>query len=445
MWTTSNPVEFAEEKLNVKLDEWQKEYILTQGNTAVRAGRQSGKSFSQSIRTALFALLYKSKIGKEKKIIDEMDTILITAGFERQAYELYMKVRRIIEYLAPQMVKGRPTMEKLHLTNGIRILALPGGRDGAGLRNFNVVRLVVDEAHYVQDEVYNAIEPMLATTGGDMDLLSTPKGNIGKFYDAFQKETTFGKSFTTFHTTSEECERIPKAFLQQKKESLTKMQYAQEYLAEFQDALQQFFPIALIDPIMKLDPTDYRPTASYIEGMDIAGWGLDETTYCMFEKRPGRIAKMRNYDMTQGTNIRQTLTKMRERQRAWKTKKVIIDSGAGGGGGAIFDLLIHDSQFKKKIIGINNSQKSVSYDNSRRKVIIKEDMYNNAKRMMEMGEVELLKDNRVRESLLSIQFEWTKDGNFRIFGAKAHATEGIIRALWFIAKEESLKCYFEWN
>ncbi|MCK5563502.1 hypothetical protein KAI30_04950, partial [Candidatus Bathyarchaeota archaeon] len=140
------------------MDKWQKDYINAKGNTAVRAGRQSGKSFSQSIRTAIFALSHK---GSKKKVVEDMDTILITAGFERQAYELYMKVRRIIEFIAPNAIKGRPTMEKLELTNGVRILALPGGRDGAGLRNYAVIRLVVDEAHYVPDEVYNAIEPML--------------------------------------------------------------------------------------------------------------------------------------------------------------------------------------------------------------------------------------------------------------------------------------------
>lgn len=414
-----------EKKLNIKLDKWQKDYINAKGNTAVRAGRQSGKSFSQSIRTALFALLHK---GKSKKIVEDMDTILITAGFERQAYELYMKVRRIIEYLSPSMIKGRPTMEKLELKNGVRILALPGGRDGAGLRNYAVIRLVVDEAHYVPDEVYNAIEPMLATTGGDMDLLSTPRGNVGKFYDAFQE----GSGFITFHTTSEQCPRIPKSFLAQKKLTFTKMQYAQEYLAEFQDALQQFFPVGLIDPLMTLEPKGPNPLGRYYEGMDIAGWGMDETSYVMMEMMPGNHMWMRNCETTQQTGIRETITKMRERDKLWHPKQVIIDSGSGGGGGAIFDLLIEDRQFKRKLIGINNSSKTISPDKSRSKKLIKEDLYNNVKRMMEMDEIKLLKNEDLRRSLLSIQFEWTTDNNFRIFGKYSHITEGLIRACWAV-------------
>lgn len=429
MWTTSRPVEFVEKKLNIILDSWQKCYIEAKGSTAARAGRQSGKSFAQSIRTAIFALKYK---GVKRTVIDEMDTIIITAGFERQAYELYMKIRRIIEFIAPHMIKGRPTMEKIELQNHVRILCLPGGRDGAGVRCFNVIRLVVDEAHYVPDEVYNAIEPMLATTGGDMDLLSTPKGNIGKFYDAFQE----GSGFTTFHVTSEQCPRIPKEFLAAKKLSLTKIQYAQEYLAEFQDALQQFFPAKLVDPLLTLDPEKPKEFGRYYEGMDIAGWGKDETSFVMMEMMKNNRMEMRNLETTQETGIRQTITKMRERQKEWNTKEVIIDSGAGGGGGAIFDLLIDDRQFRRRIVGINNSSKAITHDKSRSRKLIKEDLYNNLKRMMEMGEVKLLKNEDLRRSLLSIQFEWTSDNNFRIFGNYSHITEGLIRACWAVKSKK---------
>ena len=40
LWNVKNVVSFAENKLGIKLDDWQKEYINTEGKTAVRAGRQ---------------------------------------------------------------------------------------------------------------------------------------------------------------------------------------------------------------------------------------------------------------------------------------------------------------------------------------------------------------------------------------------------------------------
>ena len=244
----------------------------------------------------------------------------------------------------------------------------------------------------------------------------------------------------TFHISSEDCPRIPKAFLKGKRLSLTKMQYAQEYLAEFQDALQCFFPAELIDPLMVLEEQEPQFEKDYYDGMDIAGWGKDETSYVMMEMLDDYKMEMRDCETTQETGIRETIKKMRGRERKWEPRKVIIDSGAGGGGGAIFDLLIEDRQFGDKLIGINNSSKSVTYDKSRSKKLIKEDLYNNLKRMMEMEEVKLLKNEDLRRSLLSIQFEWTTDNNFRIFGKYSHITEGLIRACWAV-KEKSLKCF----
>ena len=52
------------------------------------------------------------------------------------------------------------------------------------------------------------------------------------------------------------------------------------------------------------------------------------------------------------------------------------------------------------------------------------------------GEIKLLKDTRLRESLLSIQFEWTDQGNFRIFGRDSHITEALIRACWCIKSKQ---------
>ena len=125
-----------------------------------------------------------------------------------------------------------------------------------------------------------------------------------------------------------------------------------------------------------------------------------------------------------------TKRKLTKRERKWKPKQWLMDSGAGGGGGAIFDLLVDDRQFKRKIIGINNASKTVDYKSGRTKAIIKEDLYNNLKRLMEAGEIKLLKNTALRESLLSIQFEWTDSGNFRIFGSNSHITEALIRACW---------------
>jgi len=437
-WNTPDQKDFIERRMKLKYDDWQWEYILTDGNTAARIGRQSGKSEAEAARLGLFCLTYKPhRPGLH---------LLITGGVERQAYELYQKMRRWLEAVAPSALAGKPQEKMLKITSGLTVRALPCGRDGGGLRNYAAAKIAIDEAHYVEDAVYIAVEPMLLTTMGTMDLMSTTRGNKGEFREAFRE----GSGYKTFHYKTldvikarkicaswTEAQRDFAIELVEKKRNLwTKNRFKQEFEAEFLDSLQQFFPSSLINNLMTLDPKGPEKFGRYFEGQDVAGWGFDNGAFVTVELMRNNWIEQRDVLETDETSTSDTIKIMRERERKWKHKQWIMDSGAGGGGGAIFDLMINDRQFRNKIIGINNASKTVDYKKGKRKRIIKEDLYNNLKRMMEMGEILLLKDNRVRESLLSIQFEWTESGNFRIFGNDSHITEALIRAAWCVKSKQ---------
>lgn len=47
-------------------------------------------------------------------------------------------------------------------------------------------QLIVDEAARVPDELYHAVRPMLAVSGGQIVLLSTPFGSPGFFFDMWE-------------------------------------------------------------------------------------------------------------------------------------------------------------------------------------------------------------------------------------------------------------------
>lgn len=414
LWNTKDKADFVSRKLNVELDQWQKDYINAKGNTAVRAGRQSGKSFAQSIRTAIFALTYEN----ENNLFEP--TILITGGVERQAYELYMKVRRIIETIAPRSIRGKSTMTKMELDR-CRILALPAGRDGAGLRGYATIRLVVDEAHYVHDDVYTAVEPMLATTGGDLDLLSTPRGNKGKFYEAFQKDA----GFTIFHTTSEECPRIPKEWLEMQKRRMSKLQYAQEFLAEFLDSLQQFYPDSLIEGCVG-DVRSVNEGRFYL-GVDVARYGGDENAFVVVRTNRKRCEVV-FVQTTERVSTVETMKRIKELNENYNFKKVYIDDG--GIGGAVLDVLLTEPKLKRKVVGINNASRSIVADRTKGKRILKEDLHGNLRRLMEERTIKLPKDENMMNSLSSVQFEYTDNENFRIFGKYTHIAEAMVRACW---------------
>ena len=427
LWNAKDVINYAERKIGIELDQWQKDYINTEGNVCVRAGRQSGKSFAQSLRIALFALLNPNT------------QTLIIGAVDRQSVELFEKVKSHIQVLGKHMVVGRPTMHKMALKNKSKIIALPAGRTGYGLRNYTIHKLVVDEAHYVPEEVYTAVRPMLATTGGSMDLLSTPRGSSGFFYECFKD-----KDFNKFHTTSEECGRIDKDFLKGEKRRMTKLQYAQEYLAVFLDNLQTFFPEKLITNCTRpssQNPFSFSLGREYYLGIDIARYGGDENSFVIVELNGDNLICV-SVETTERVSIADTIKKIQHLNDQWKFTKIYIDDG--GMGGAVFDVMIEDFEMKRKLIGINNASRSINADKSKGKKLLKEDLYGNLKRLMEQRLISLPEDMDLKRSLMSIQFEYPEEENARqnvkIYGKYSHITEGLIRACWCV-KTKGLKLY----
>jgi hypothetical protein len=66
-----------------------------------------------------------------------------------------------------------------------RLVAVVGEDDVVGAANVRLV--VIDEAARVSWDVYRAVVPMLALTGGRTVCLSTPFGKRGFFYEAWVK------------------------------------------------------------------------------------------------------------------------------------------------------------------------------------------------------------------------------------------------------------------
>lgn len=156
--------------------------------------------------------------------------VLVVAPSLRQSAEL---MRKVWEFY--RAVPGAPgpvsdTVLRLELPNGNRVVGLPG--EESTIRGFSGVRLLlVDEAARVEDDLYRAIRPMLATSGGRLLALSTPWGKRGWFYEAWQSY----EPWTRIKVPAQECPRIPAAFLEEEKRNLGDWWFRQEYLCEFAD------------------------------------------------------------------------------------------------------------------------------------------------------------------------------------------------------------------
>jgi len=416
------------------LDKWQEKYIETEGNCFLLCGRQSGKTTAMSIKFGKRAATKKNRI------------ILMIAFTEKQAYNLFFKTLMYIEAVYPKMLcKGnkKPTKHEIHLKNGSKIMCYAAGLDGSGIRTFTVHDLVIDEAAPMSREVFVSTTPMLSVTGGNLDISSTPRGKRGYFYECSKKE-----NFTKFYVNAEDCERHDPEHLASERKAMSKLEYAQEYKAQFTDSLMRIFSDELIKRCCTLNkPESIENKYKHYMGCDIARMGEDQGTFEILRK-------------INDENIHQVANIVTTKKLTWETEQRIIelakiynfprqsiglDAGAGTLGVSILDHLLIEDSTKKKVIGLNSRAKVLDIDGELQKKILNEDMYNNLVSMMEKGFITLLNDDELIASLKSVLWEPVTKANsqtmIRIFGDYTHIAEGLIRAAWLASKDKTLNIW----
>lgn len=212
-----DPVIYAR-RLGFEPDPWQIELLRsTSPQTLLNVTRQGGKSSVTAIKT-----LHKAEYNPGA-------LILLLSAAERQSKELMLKVKQF--YRASDLRAESDTVLSLILPNGSRIVALPG-KEGT-IRGFSGVDLlVIDEASRVSDELYFSVRPMLAVSGGEIALLSTPHGKKGFFFEEWEH----GIGWHRIQVDATQCPRIPPEFLAQEQRTLGAYWFTQEYMCQFNDA-----------------------------------------------------------------------------------------------------------------------------------------------------------------------------------------------------------------
>jgi hypothetical protein len=208
------------------LDAWQRDVLLSDAHQIILlVTRQGGKSTVSSIR-ALHRALYTPA-----------SLVLLLAPSYRQSKELFRKVKDALAALPFPVAVASESALELEFTNLSRIVALPGKE--ATIRGFSGVSLlIVDEASRVPDELYQAVRPMLAVSGGDILLLSTPFGKRGFFHHEW---TEGGSDWHRTKVTAEDCPRISDVWLEQERRSIGDWWYRQEYMCEFVETADSVF------------------------------------------------------------------------------------------------------------------------------------------------------------------------------------------------------------
>lgn len=251
-----DPVAFATLRLGFQSDPWQAAFLqLGAGNALLNCSRQAGKSTTTAL-LALHTALYQPGA-----------LILLVSPSLRQSGELFRKVTDFRRQLEP----GPPMVEDNRLSctlgNGSRVVSLPG--EQANVRGFSAPTLVIeDEASQVDDALYGAIRPMLATNGGRLMLLSTPFGKRGHFFEAWHDRET---PWHRVEVPATDCPRIGEEFLTSELRALGEAWFRQEYCCQFLEGANQVFRLSDIERALtdEVEPLfgGARPALDLHEGM----------------------------------------------------------------------------------------------------------------------------------------------------------------------------------
>src|SRR5215210_9090891 len=236
-------VSFAQ-KAGLEPDPWQRDLLeSSSGRVLLNCSRQSGKSTMTAI-VALHTAVYQPG-----------SLILCLAPALRQSQELFGKVLGFYRDLDRPILAKAERRLSLELENESRIVTLPGtdktirGFSGAAL-------LIVDEASRVADELYFAVRPMLAVSGGALMMLSTPYGKRGVFHE----EWTGGEAWERYRVPASECPRISEAFLQEERRVLPARIYRQEYECSFEETEDSVFAYADVERAISPETSPLFPT-----------------------------------------------------------------------------------------------------------------------------------------------------------------------------------------
>ncbi len=236
------------ERIGLRPDPWQRDVLRSSApRLLLNCCRQSGKSTTTAVLACHTALYQPGSL-----------TLCLSPG-ERQSKELLRKVLDTYRRLGRPVPAEAENKLELELSNGSRIIALPGAEHT--IRGYSGVRLlVVDEAARVPNDLYLAVRPMLAVSGGRLLGLSTPFGTRGWWYEAWLSSEPWER----YEVPAPMCPRISPEFLEEEQRTLGEWWYLQEYFCRFMDAETSAFRRDDIDRAFakELETWDLIPSLS---------------------------------------------------------------------------------------------------------------------------------------------------------------------------------------
>lgn len=331
-------------------------------------------------------------------------SIVIVAPTDRQAGELFSKIRFfLLEGKFKEFIQSS-TMREIVLSNGCRISAYPCGDDGANIRGITANVLILEEASFIKDSIVNQVLlPMIAATNGKIIKIGTPFG-MNHFFHSFNDE-----NYKRHHYTWRDAVRVghfDEDYINEMRGGMSEIEFKTEYEAEFVPDEDAYFKYSVIQQCVSVGLIQrYEPMSDkhYFIGCDIARLGQDSTVITIVEEgTPHKVVGIieqnkRTLDETMNT-IAGLITK-------WNPQRVFIDETGLGAG--IVDVLRREYNrikisrpnqrpsinFSDVVVGITFTQKS------------KLDIYSNLRVLMERNQLLLPNNKKLIFQLRDFRYE----------------------------------------
>ena len=419
-----DPEYFTQKILNKKLWPMQAEILRSVRDnmrTAVRSCHGIGKTFTAAMCILWFLYTHTKAI------------VLSTAPTWRQVEKLIWKEIRSAyrEAIIPLGGNLLPKTPELHLIHDEWYAAGLSTNEPDRFQGFHEehILVVVDEAAGVNQEIFDAIEGILTSSGARLLLIGNPTSIGGTFYEAFTK----GIGYKTFHVSAYDTPNFttygitPEDIAQDRwQEKAKEVPYPRlitpqwvsdrykawgESSAPYQVRVMGNFPqqgentlIPLLWIELAMERWDETEEGTPVQlGVDVAAYGSDKTVIAV---RKGK--KLTELNVYSQKNTRETAGLVQQHAREHNTSRIAVDE-IGIGRGVVDSL----EECGYENVGVNVSERS---RDSERYHNLRAELWSNFRELLdpEKEAISLPPDDELLSELASVKYKIDSRGAIQI-------------------------------
>lgn len=392
----TEPSYFVEEFIGVEPFDYQKEFLDNEANRKLFvAGRRVGKSRSASWKALWYAITHAEA------------EVLLTAKTQRQSMELFRQIKAEIRQSEAESEEwgiSRETRTEVNFSNGSRIVCLPLGRDGSNIRGYGADLLIVDEAAYVPEGIFQEVlMPFLAVGQNQFIMISTPRGKRGFFWDRYDESNRGENDYFVQQVPTWMNPRVDDEWVERQRNNLTPMQFKREIKGEFDENADAYFTEEEVthEDVAVGRPVQRETDAAYL-GVDLAHTGDDESVYISLDQN----GNLFDIEHTSNKELTDAMGRIRELDKYNSYDKILIDQTGLGAG--VVDQVQEDLGNKVEGMKFTLDRKQSIYSNLKNNF---QDQRLTFRFEPNAGE----DTNTMKQQLTALEYDYTSSGKLKIF------------------------------